>query len=320
MSATPDPSAHYKSEIQRLQSIIDGTRAGTWEWNVQTGETRFNERWANMLGYSLAELEPTSIDTWLALTHPDDLTISEKRLAEYFAGTTDFYECVIRMRHKQGQWVWIEDRGKLISRSADNKPEWMTGTHIDVTEAHSARLERDEVSRRIEKISATIPGVIYQFTLSPEGVLGFPCSSEGMEQIYGVSQEEVREDAEILKKIIHPDDLERVLDGVIESAEQLTVWHDEYRVIIDGKVEWREGHSTPERMADGGTIWHGIIMDVTHRKKLEQELGVYQGRLEQAQAIAQIGCWEADIKHQSAWWSDINYDIFGLPRDYELTM
>ena len=73
---------------------------GTWKWNVQTGETIFNEHWANILGYTLAELQPTSIDTWVKYTHPDDLAESDRLLKELFAGKSDRYECECRMRHK----------------------------------------------------------------------------------------------------------------------------------------------------------------------------------------------------------------------------
>ena len=79
------------AERQSMQFILAGMNAGTWEWNVQTGETRFNERWAEMIGYTLAELEPTTIDTWMEFAHPDDLAASEAALNAHFAGDTPFY-------------------------------------------------------------------------------------------------------------------------------------------------------------------------------------------------------------------------------------
>ncbi len=63
----------YNNEKTRLQSIIEGTHQGTWEWNVQTGKVIFNEIWAEIIGYTLSELEPVSIQTWINNTHPDDL-------------------------------------------------------------------------------------------------------------------------------------------------------------------------------------------------------------------------------------------------------
>jgi PAS domain S-box-containing protein len=93
------------AERQRLRSIIFAANVGTWEWNVQTGETVFNERWAEILGYTLAELAPVSIDTWTRLAHPDDLKVSDALLERHFRGDLDYYQCEARMRHKNGNWI-----------------------------------------------------------------------------------------------------------------------------------------------------------------------------------------------------------------------
>ncbi|WP_430009198.1 diguanylate cyclase, partial [Methylophaga lonarensis] len=121
----------------RYQSIIEGTNVGTWQWNVQTGETRFNERWANIVGYTLEELGPVNIDTWLSLAHPDDLPISELSLQACFNRQAEFYEVECRMRHKDGHWVWVFDRGKVFTWTESGKPLMMFGTHQDITEQKS---------------------------------------------------------------------------------------------------------------------------------------------------------------------------------------
>jgi PAS domain S-box-containing protein len=123
-----------KEEQQRLASIIEGTHVGTWEWNVQTGETIFNETWAQMIGYTLKELEPINIQTWTRLAHPDDLKRSAALLEEHFAGKSPYYDCEARMRHKEGHWIWVHDRGRVFSRIEDGKPLLMYGTHADITE------------------------------------------------------------------------------------------------------------------------------------------------------------------------------------------
>ena len=114
----------------RLQSCIEGTNAGTWEWNVQTGETSFNERWADIVGYQLEELEPVSIETWTTLAHPDDLKGSGAKLERHFSGQDAYYDFESRMRHKDGHDVWVRDRGRVFTWTADGKPEWMFGTHF----------------------------------------------------------------------------------------------------------------------------------------------------------------------------------------------
>ncbi|GGX05790.1 GAF domain-containing protein [Undibacterium macrobrachii] len=128
---------HTESE-RRLADIIKGTNIGTWEWNVQTGESSFNQRWAEIIGYSIEELSPTDISTWTRFAHPDDLKKSSELLQKHFDGELDYYEAINRMRHKDGHWVWILDRGCLVSRTADGKPLMMSGSHADISKQKEA--------------------------------------------------------------------------------------------------------------------------------------------------------------------------------------
>ncbi|MBN2427302.1 MAG: PAS domain S-box protein [Deltaproteobacteria bacterium] len=142
---------------QRLTNVIDGTNAGTWEWNVRTGETVFNEKWAQIVGYSLSELEPVSIDTWLKLSHPDDLEESNSLLKKHFAGETDYYEYECRMRHKEGHWVWVRDCGRVLSWTDDGKPLYMSGTHMDITKRKRAEEALREREATLAGILRTVP-------------------------------------------------------------------------------------------------------------------------------------------------------------------
>ncbi len=121
-------------ERERLANIIKGTGVGTWEWNVHSGEVAINERWAQIAGYSLEELAPVSIKTWEALAHPEDLKRSAQMLERHFSGKDEMYECECRMRHKDGRWVWVLDRGKVLTWTQDGRPLMMFGTHLDITE------------------------------------------------------------------------------------------------------------------------------------------------------------------------------------------
>ncbi|HEY6882163.1 MAG TPA: PAS domain S-box protein [Polyangiales bacterium] len=125
-------------ERERLGNILSSTRAGTWEWNVQTGEIRVNDRWARMLGYELQELDATRVETWRARVHPDDLSQVQRQLELHFAGGADTFESEYRLRHRDGSWIWAQSRGAIIARDAEGKPEWMYGTHLDVTGRHQA--------------------------------------------------------------------------------------------------------------------------------------------------------------------------------------
>ncbi|WP_085585025.1 diguanylate cyclase domain-containing protein [Thalassospira mesophila] len=128
-----DANKELVEERQRLDEIIRGTNAGTWEWNIQTGDIRFNERWAEIIGYTLAELGTPSIQGWRNLCHPDDLENSDKLLTEHFEGRSTYFQCECRVRHKNGDWIWVLDRGKVFDWDADGRPLRMAGTHSDIT-------------------------------------------------------------------------------------------------------------------------------------------------------------------------------------------
>ena len=143
-----DAEEALRSSEERLELALKGTSAGLWDWNIQTGATIFDERWAEMLGYSLTELLPTTLETWSNLVHSDDLPVAEIALQAHFAGEIETYECEHRMRHKDGHWVWVLDTGRVVERDADGTPLRMVGTHLDIT-------ERKQAEKEIQQKSAT---------------------------------------------------------------------------------------------------------------------------------------------------------------------
>jgi PAS domain S-box-containing protein len=127
----------------RLSGTIEGTHVGTWEWNVQTGDVVFNERWAEIIGYTLAEISPVSIETWMRFAHPEDLLKSNEQLELHFRRQLAYYDFETRMKHKNGEWVWVQDRGKVISWTDDGKPLIMLGTHQDISERKKIEKEKE---------------------------------------------------------------------------------------------------------------------------------------------------------------------------------
>jgi PAS domain S-box-containing protein len=123
---------------EKLNLAIRGSGLGLWDWRVQTGEVVFNDRWAQIEGYTLHEISPLSITTWIKLTHPEDRQRSNELLEKHFAGESPDYECEVRMLHKDGHWVWVLDRGMVTEWDKDKKPLRMTGTHLDISERKKA--------------------------------------------------------------------------------------------------------------------------------------------------------------------------------------
>ncbi|MEZ4647342.1 MAG: PAS domain-containing protein [Candidatus Eisenbacteria bacterium] len=131
---------------QRLELVIEGGRIGTWDWYPQTSDVVFNEYWAQLLGYRRDELEQ-SLDSWASRVHPDDMARCQADLQEHIEGRTEFYQNIHRMRHRDGHWVYILDRGKVVERDADGNVIRFSGTHTDITEQKKAEIEAREASR-----------------------------------------------------------------------------------------------------------------------------------------------------------------------------
>ena len=125
--------ALLRESEQRLQWVLEGNSDGFWDWNCATGAVLFSRRWAEMLGYSLEEIEP-QISSWEKLVHPDDMPQCQAALHAHFIKETSQYQTEHRLRTKDGEWRWVLDRGKVMVRDAEGRPLRMTGTHTDITE------------------------------------------------------------------------------------------------------------------------------------------------------------------------------------------
>jgi PAS domain S-box-containing protein len=142
-------------EKGRLSNIIKATNVATWEWNVKTGEVVFDERWAEIIGYTLEEISPANIDTWKKFCHPEDLKTSAAILEEHFKGDKEYYSAELRMKHKSGDWVWILDTGKVITWTEDGKPIKLSGIHLDINE----KKKNDEFENELLKLSLKLTGI-----------------------------------------------------------------------------------------------------------------------------------------------------------------
>lgn len=139
-----------------------------------------------------------------------------------------------------------------------------------------------DLLERLQKLAAHLPGMIYQFQLNPDGTSSLPYASDALSSIYGVHPEEVKSDATAIFAVVHPLDHEAFNTSIQQSAATLGVWKNQHRVLhSSGDVIWMEGHSTPERLPDGSTLWHGFAQDISTRKQAQDQLEQQKTQLEQ---------------------------------------
>ena len=260
--------------ISALETIIDVAELGTWIWNVQTGETEFNEYWARMLGYTLDELEPVSIDTWLSVLVDEDYPVTERALQAHFEGRTAVYDCEVRVRHRDGREIWIRDFGKVVSWTPDGRPEWVSGAHLEIT-AHK------DLEQSLRKESEANRELVQTLERAQEiGNLGYWKAnldaghlywSEKVFEIFGVCSDTFTPSVDAYRAYVHPDDL-ALVDAREAHARQTGLFDVEHRVVRpDGSERWV--HARGDYTAgNDNQVFIGTVRDITEQKEQEARL------------------------------------------------
>jgi diguanylate cyclase (GGDEF)-like protein/PAS domain S-box-containing protein len=256
-----------RDKNERLASVLWGTGVGTWEWNIQTGETCFNERWAEMIGYSLAEISPVSIKSFEQFLHPDERQRIEETLERHFRGETDYYECEFRMRHQAGHWVWVLDRGKVVSWADNGQPLQMVGTHLDITDRKHAEETRRLSDERLQSVFRVAPagiGVVRDRVFSEVNQRLCEMTGYTPEELIGQSSRMLypSEEEHALVGRIKYDQIKATGTGAVETR-----WHRK-----DGTIREIWLASSPFNSED---LSQGVIftaLDITERKTAEKAL------------------------------------------------
>jgi len=173
----------------------------------------------------------------------------------------------------------------LVTKKGDAKDISVTATLLtvkhrrfslalitDITNLKRAEEELHARDIRLRKLFANIPDLVYQFTRRPDGSYHVPIASQGIRNIFGCSPEDVLEDFGPIGRVIHPEDAARVIADIEYSAEHLSYFTCEFRVILPGKgVQWIYSRSSPERLPDGSVTWHGFNANITQMKLKDVE-------------------------------------------------
>ncbi|WP_252091175.1 diguanylate cyclase [Pseudomonas sp. MWU13-3659] len=269
----------------QLRSVLDAaTQVAIIATSLRGVIGTFNAGAERMLGYSADEaLGHLTLED---LVQPEELhrrahALSVRYGREVGAGQAMFAETVQEAGGEPVEWTLVRKDGShllanmLVTAVLDEQGLWVgyLAICIDVTErrrVHEALAARD---RLLEKLSAEVPGGIYQYRLDADGHSCFPYASAGLQDIYEVDLAELRRDASAVFERIHPDDLEQVRRSVLYSAEHLTPWREEYRVCLPrAGLRWVRGEATPEIGDHGCTLWHGYLTDISDLKRVEEEL------------------------------------------------
>ncbi len=224
-----------------------------------------------LLGSDRTQICGQRPDCFVPLSQPDGRAssevIKEKTTEAIHTGKVS-YE-MLRQR-PDGRQFWADISLTVITMQGR---EMLFASWRDISLRKELEEKLQESHKQLSDISRQIPGVVFQFHQLPDGSFHFPYTSNAIYQLFGLTPEQVQNDAASLFSRIHPGDLGRVIASMVESAATLHPWGCEFRVILpDNGERWCSTIAQPERLDDAGIIWHGFTADITEKRDVENRL------------------------------------------------
>jgi len=261
-----------RREQWRLQNVLRGTKAGTWEWNILTGEAEIDEASAALLGYTLDEFRPAIFDTWMRLKHPDDMKESNELLMEHVRGQSEYYSFDSRMWHKDGRWIWVQGRGKVSEWDESGKPLRIFGTHMDITERKLSEFALKESRERLQFALEGSELGEWDWNLKTNTIT----RNERWAAMLGYTLAEIDADLQQGIDLQHPDDRESSWLAIQDHlAGKTASYAIEYRMLTRGgsykwihdcgKIMERDGQGNPVRLC-------GTHANIDEKKKAEEKI------------------------------------------------
>ena len=255
---------------KRLALVMEGSQLGYWDWNIKTGEVQRNARWAEMLGYTLPEIE-LNVKQWADLHHPDDQKAALKSIQDHLEGRTPQHRIEYRMRCKNGKYKWILDQAKIVERDAQGNPLRMSGTHTDITERKQAEEELNEREHLFRTLFESSPNAI--LLLDPHNPdISWPvvdCNEEAC-RMNGYAREElIGQSIDLLN--VTPGSREERRDYVNRLREKGSVYLETFHKRKDGSIFPIEVTTSFVTLRNRELLL-GIDRDITERKRAEEAL------------------------------------------------
>ena len=281
--------ADYRQVAERIPAV-------TYVWRVdqKPDENVYTSpQIERLLGFTPEEWSDPEL--WISRIHPDD---RQRVLAATLRSSTtgEPFSMEFRYLAKDGHIVWVWDEAALLDRDERGRPRTFHGVLLDITKRKEAEAQASRSDQRFRALAEHIPAVIYSTDLHPElPDVSEPYVSPQIEDMLGYTPDEWLSAPDFWVQAVHPDDRERVLEAARRIERSGDAWSLEYRVMTkDGRAVWVNDRGRPLETDDAGlprTV-QGVLLDVTPRKRAEQELRdaerSYRMLVEQLPAVTYI--------------------------------
>ena len=250
------------------ENVIKGANIGIWEGNLLTGEVICNERWADMFGYTLAELEPLTYTTFLNLVHPEDIGKIDVSLENHLK-ESGIYELEFRLLHKMGHWVWVLSRGEVTKYGTDGLPEIVSGIHYDISNRKVNEILLEKYKDLFER-SSEVAKIGYWELDDQENTVFW---SKVNKQIHGVSEDYTPTVEAGLDFYLEGENRERMKKVICESLEKPMEFDEQLQIKTQkGKLKWVRLIGASEYQGNKSLRLYGLIQDIDEIKKVQLQI------------------------------------------------
>lgn len=296
---------------KNIESIIESTRAGTWSIDLKTNSLNINERFATMFGYTKFEFEPFDPAARERAIHKDDIKLYRKSFEDHLEGKLAYYEAEFRVKHKDGHWVWVLDRGRIIDRDENGNALNVYGIHLDVTARKQFQIDLLANIEKYKSLTENTSDVVALF----DERFNLQYVSPSVKKVLGYGDNRYLE-FNTLKRV-HHDDHHILLDIFIEIESGVNEFTREYRIFrADDKLIWMQTRTKVLRDETGKVV--SILTssnDITARKLAENLLLEANEQLKSAVETANLGIWHANPKKKEYDWNEELCAIFDLSQE-----
>lgn len=271
-----------KSNEEVVAFIKSSISDGIWYLNLKNQRDIWtSDRFWKTFGYDKNNLPKGQYDLIEDIINKDDQKVAFTLWEKYFNGELELYDQMVRYRHFNGETVYIRCRG-IVIKSEDGEPSRMIGIHLDVTNTELLRQTLVyEKQQLLQGIYQSLPGAVLQYTLYNNGTDSLDYVTDSIENLYGLTASEAKENVNRIWEIIDSNDVERLRNTIAVSAKELKPWQDEWRVFLkDGNTKWIHGIGQPARINGDSIQWTTVLLDITEKKKSDLESALYQRRFE----------------------------------------
>ena len=293
---------------KQLHLALDSMGGGRWEWDVINRRFRCYGSFYESFGITAADADdPNLWSRWYALRHPADTERNAAKLTRTMDGLEETYEAEFRVKDTAGRWRWIMSRGTVASRDAQQRPTSLIGMDVDVSNHH----EVQDALRSSEAKYTTF----YQTLPDPAGISRLvdgryidvnPAFCDRLrlrrEEVIGRTSTE-------LKIWASPQERVRLLETFQREGKV-----DRLPLVAQSGGERIPGlMSARSVLVEGEECFVFVFHDMTDTYRASDELRALNGLLQQAGRLARLGTWEDERGKGLVYWSDVCFDIHGLP-------